>query len=56
MFSMTQRTTTYAELLEIAVEKNYGRNWADTFFREDSNSKNDVGPGAEEPPVPLPMA
>ncbi len=50
------RTTTYAELLKIAVEKSYGRNWADTFFREDSSGKNDVGPGAEEPPVPSPTA
>lgn len=44
------RTTTYAELLKIAVAKGYPRDWVDSFFRP--LSADDVE--AEEPEAPEP--
>ncbi len=36
----TLRLTTYGELLRIAAEKGYGRDWADLFFRTASRTRS----------------
>jgi hypothetical protein len=42
------RTTTYAELLKIAAEKDYPRSWVDAFF-EDSATEDDEEPTSQTP-------
>ena len=49
------RTATYAELLKIAVEKRYPRDWAETFFRRDEASSSSEGEADPTPPDPTPV-
>jgi hypothetical protein len=42
------RLTTYAELLKIAAEKDYGRAWADSFFQSDESDSADGGDPASQ--------
>jgi hypothetical protein len=45
------RTTTYAELLKVAVTKGYPKSWAESFFRQ-ADDDSDAEADAEVPALP----